>query len=175
MRGGVMREMAAGSKSRRVSSASSLPTRSPLCAAVMADDLPMLFVPIGDNPARPFGMDARERACRLATNANFECADAIEPRRAALLASMDYGWDPAWLKERRSRSRTVLTLGGRPVMVHVPAGEDAPTGFEIPDGYEQIASENAELTSSALRKRERPFVLPLDQSDPEPVERAAYD
>ena len=141
----------------------------------MADDPPILFVPVGDNPARPFGMDARDRACRLATNAGFECADSAEPGRAALLASLAYGWDPTWLKEMRSRPRTVLTLGGEPVMVHVPAGEEAPTEFRNPDGYERLESETAELTNSALRKRERPFVLPLDPNDPEPVERAAYD
>jgi len=141
----------------------------------MADHPPRLFVPIGENAARPFGMDARDRACRLATNAGFECADRALPGRAALLASMAYGWDPAWLKEMRSRPRTALTLSGRPVMLHVPAGEDAPATFETPAGYEQVAAETAELTNSALRKRERPFVLPLDPNDPEPVERAAYD
>jgi phosphatidylglycerophosphate synthase len=143
----------------------------------MASDAPLLFVPIGDNPARPFGMGARERACRLATNAGFECAAVAQPGRAALLASMDYGWDPAWLKEMRVRPRTVLTLGGKPVMAHVTTAEDAAT-FErgdIPDGFERIAAESAEFSNTQLRKRERPFVLPLDPRDPEPVERAAYD
>jgi phosphatidylglycerophosphate synthase len=141
----------------------------------MADDPPLLFVPVGDNRARPFGMEAKERACRLATNADLECADTPQPGRAALLASMAYGWDPAWLKEMRNRPRSALTLGGKPVMIHVPAGEDVLAAFDIPDGYEQIASETAELTNSALRKRERPFVLPLAPENPEPVERAAYD
>ena len=43
------------------------------------------------------------------------------------------------------------------------------------DGYEALAAETAELSYAELRKRERPFVLPLDPADPEPVERAAYD
>src|SRR5256886_14800202 len=90
----------------------------------MAEDAPLLFVPVGSNSARPFGMDAKVRACRLATNAGFECADAAQARRPALLASMTYGWDPAWLKEMRARPRTVLTLGGKPVLAHVPQGED---------------------------------------------------
>ena len=64
----------------------------------MASDLPLLFVPVGDNEAGLFGMTARDRACRLATNAGFECADAVAPGRAALVASMDYAWDPAWIK-----------------------------------------------------------------------------
>jgi phosphatidylglycerophosphate synthase len=141
----------------------------------------MLFVPVGENEARPFGMDARDRACRLAANAGFECADAPEPGRPVLLASMAYGWDPAWLREMRDRPKALLTWAGKPVMAHVPEGEDAAaiaaamqSGGPI-DGYEAIAAETAELENKALRKRERPFVLPLDRSNPEPVERAAYD
>ncbi len=147
----------------------------------MADDLPLLFVPVGSNAARLFGMDARTRACRLAANAGFECADTPAPGRAALVASLDYAWDPAWLKGLRARPKTVLTLGGEPVMAHVPAGEDAAAvalSIEqemLPDGYEPLAAETAELSYSELRKRDRPFVLPLDANDPEPVERAAYD
>ncbi|MFL6763615.1 MAG: CDP-alcohol phosphatidyltransferase family protein, partial [Sphingomicrobium sp.] len=147
----------------------------------MASDVPLLFVPVGSNSARPFGMDARDRACRLATNAGFECADAAQPGRSALLASMDYGWDPAWLNEMRNCPRSVLTLGGKPVMAHVPEDEEPgaalaaiESGSSV-EGYEAVAAETTELANTALRKRERPFVLPLYPSDPEPVERAAYD
>jgi phosphatidylglycerophosphate synthase len=148
---------------------------------VMASEAPLLFVPVGENPARPFGKDARDRACRLATNAGFECADGPQRGRPALLASMGYGWDPVWLKEMRNRPRTILTLGGKPVLAHVPEGADADAvakaienGSAI-DGFAFVAAETAELENKALRKRERPFVLPLDPNDPEPVERAAYD
>ena len=147
----------------------------------MASDAPLLFVPVGENKARPFGMDAAERACRLAANAGFECADAPAPGRSALFVSMAYGWDPAWLREMRDRPGAVLTLAGKPVMAHVPDAEAAEpivealtTGSSL-EGYEAIAAETARLENKALRKRERPFVLPLDPDDPEPVERAAYD
>ena len=147
--------------------------------ALMASEGPLLFVPVGANSARLFGMDARERACRLATNAGFECADAIPPDRAALVASMDYAWDPAWLKAMRSKPREVLTLGGKPVMAHVPAGDssaaDAIANGQPLDGFESLDAEMAELNYAELRKRDRPFVMPLDANDPEPVERAAYD
>jgi phosphatidylglycerophosphate synthase len=146
----------------------------------MADEKPLLFVPVGDNPARPFGMDARERACRLATNAGFECADQADAR-PVLLVSMEYAWDPAWLKAMRERPRTVLTLGGKPVMAHVPDDGDASAvahavkaGAPIA-GYDTLDGETAELSYGELRKRERPFVLPLDPNNPELVERAAYD
>jgi phosphatidylglycerophosphate synthase len=147
----------------------------------MANDPPLLFVPIGDNEARPFGMDARERTCRLATNAGFECADAPVEGRAVLLASMRYAWDPAWLKAMRGRPRTMLTLGGEPVMAHVAADANsvvAAAGLEDEQpvaGYELVPAETTELNYAELRKRERPFVMPLDPADPEPVERAAYD
>src|SRR6185436_5980919 len=64
----------------------------------MPTDPPLLFVPVGSNTALLFGMDARTRACRLAANAGFECADTVEPGRDMLIASLDYAWDPAWLK-----------------------------------------------------------------------------
>ena len=137
-----------------------------------------MFVPVGENAARPFGMDARDRVLRLATNAGFECADLPQPGRAALVANMRYAWDPAWLKAMRSRPRSVLTLGGEPVMAHVAAGDEAANFFEderLAERYEKLAAESAELNYAELRKRERPFVMPLDPDDPEPVERAAYD
>jgi phosphatidylglycerophosphate synthase len=147
----------------------------------MPAEMPLLFVPVGSNAARPFGMDARDRACRLAGNAGLECVDTVAPGRAALLANMAYGWDPAWLKEMRHRPHTVLTLGGKPVLAHIADSDDAAAvskamegGLSI-DDFETIAAETAELTNSALRKRERPFALPLDPNDPAPVERAAYD
>jgi hypothetical protein len=147
----------------------------------MADDPALLVVPIGDNPARVFGMDGRQRACRLATNAGFECADELPRGRQAILASLDYAWDPAWLKAIQSRPRTVLTYDGKPVMVHVCAGEDASQVLEAlrsagrVEGYEELDATTAEFNYAELRKRERPFVMPLDANDPEPVERAAYD
>ena len=159
----------------------SLLLQRPLFAAPMPADAPLLFVPVGANSARAFGMDARERACRLATNAGFECADDVTPGSAAVVASMSYAWDPAWLKAMRGRPRAILTWRGKPVMAHVPADEDAAPavtalkGGDAVAGYETLDAETAELSYAELRKRERPFVMPLDPDDPEPAERAAYD
>jgi phosphatidylglycerophosphate synthase len=75
----------------------------------------------------------------------------------------------------------MLTLDGEPVMAHVKADSNpvaAAAGLEdyqIVEGYELLAAETAELSYQELRKRERPFVMRLDERDPEPVERAAYD
>src|SRR5438128_2098282 len=118
----------------------------------MTDETVLQFVPVGENPARPFGLDARDRSCRLAMNAGFDCAKAAEPQRAALLASMAYAWDPAWLEAMRNQPRTVLTLGGKPVMVHVPAGEhSAPVVAALEaqkpvKSYDVFAAETAELS-----------------------------
>jgi len=162
-------------------SATSLPGFPPLCALAMAYETPLLFVPVGDNAARPFGMHARDRACRLAANAGLECADSPELGRATLLASLAYAWDPAWLKAMRLRPQTALMLGGKPVLVHVPEDKDAAAvaaamaNGEAIDGFAMLPSETTELNYAELRKRDRPFVRPLDPDDPEPVERAAYD
>jgi phosphatidylglycerophosphate synthase len=152
----------------------------------MSSATPLLFVPVGNNSARLFGMDARRRACRLATNAGFECREAGEGTqddRGALIASLDFAWDPAWLDEIAGRVSSVLTLGGRPVLAHVPAGADLAAAAEALargdmsglGGLQAIESETAELSYRKLRKRDRPFVMPLDPANPDAVERAAYD
>lgn len=147
----------------------------------MASDPALLFVPVGTNSASPFGIDARERMCRLARNAGLECADAPEPGRAVLFGSLRYAWDPAWLKTMCARPGTMLTLDGEPVMAHVEGGSNpaaAAAGLEDHqpvEGYEFLPAETAELSYSELRKRERPFVMLLDEESTEQVERAAYD
>jgi phosphatidylglycerophosphate synthase len=147
----------------------------------MASEEALLFIPVGSSSAQLFGMDTGDRACRLASNIGFDCSAEITKGRAALLASMNYAWDPAWLKAMRDKPKTALTLGGAPVLVHVPAGDDAKAAIsaiergETMPGYETLPSETAELNYAELRKRDRPFVLPIDPANPEPVERAAYD
>src|SRR3954453_4191007 len=124
----------------------------------MPSDASLMFVPVGENGARPFGMEARDRVLRLAANAGFECADAPEPGRAMLLANMRFAWDPAWLKAMRTRPGTMLTLGGEPVMVHVPvhsnltAATKAIEDHRVADGYETLPAETAELNYAELRK-----------------------
>jgi phosphatidylglycerophosphate synthase len=141
------------------------------------------FVPVGSNPARAFGLDARTRACRLAAKAGMECADTVPAGQAALLADLDFAWDPAWLKSVAGRPGAVLELGGRAVLAHIPAGREfaaveqamlAKAPF-ADSAFELLDAETAEFSNKELRKRERPFVLPLDPADTDPVERAAYD
>ena len=148
----------------------------------MTEIVPLAFIPVGSNPARLFGMNAAERACRIADNAGLESAAAAVPDQPALLANMGFAWDPAWLKEIARRPGTVLVTDGRPVLAHVAAGMDAAqveqamlgTGGSL-EGLEPVDSDSAEISYAELRKRERPFVLPLRPDTTDAVERAAYD
>ena len=82
-----------------------------------------------------------------------------------------------------TRPGSVLTLGGRAVLAHLPeaypAGPmvDAMTAKSPWAGtdLDVLEAETAQFSYHKLRKRDRPFVLPLDAADPEPVERAAYN
>lgn len=141
-----------------------------------------LFVPVGSNPVRLFALEADERACRLASNAGMDCAAAAAPGRNVILANMRFAWDPVWLKVMANRPGSVLMLGDEPVLAHVPAtlaaGEVEKailgTGGSL-DGLERLDSDTTELSYDELRKRDRPFVLPLHAETADRVERAAYD
>jgi phosphatidylglycerophosphate synthase len=141
-----------------------------------------VFIPVGSNPARLFGMDCETRACRIAANAGFVTAPGESTGRARLLANMDFAWDPAWLKLIGSRPGTVLMSGGVPVLAHLPPDmnggpvEQAMLGTGgSPEGLEQLDADSAEVSYDELRKRERPFVLPIGPENTDRIERAAYD
>ena len=148
----------------------------------MATQPKPLFVPVGTNSAQLFGMDARTRVCRIAENMGLETTDDVPSGRGAVLANMAFAWDPAWLSEISGRPGTVLTSDGKPVLAHVEEGQDATAAQQAMtgsggslDGLQTVDAATAELMNSKLRKRERPFVLPLDPANPIEVERAAYD
>jgi phosphatidylglycerophosphate synthase len=143
--------------------------------------LPPLFVPVGDNRAIVFAMTARERAAALAAKAGMEPADAPVTGRAVVLADLAFAWDPAWAREIAAEPGAVLIKDGRAVLVHVPADGNAATaiaairfGQPLP-GFTPIDADRAELSYRELRKRDRPFVLLLDEGSAGAVERAAYD
>jgi phosphatidylglycerophosphate synthase len=66
-------------------------------------------------------------------------------------------------------------------MASVPPGRSpraavsALSAGALPEGYEPVPAETAQVTNAALRKREQPFAMRLDPNDVEPAERAAYD
>ena len=148
----------------------------------MDDESRPVFIPVGSNPARLFGLDAEQRACRIAGKAGLDCGELSEPHSGAILANLAFVWDPAWLKLIATRPANVLVLRGDPVLAHVPAGAD-PAAVEQAmlgrggslEGLEPIDAEGTEVSYDELRKRDKPFVLQLDADNVEPVERAAYD
>jgi phosphatidylglycerophosphate synthase len=152
----------------------------------MSADVPEprpLFVTVGSNAARAFGMPADERADALALKAGMEPAAAPEPGRGVVLAHLGYAWDPVWARTIRARPGTALVKNGRAVLVHVPADNDpAPVAAAMAgdapfagEGLVLLDADRAELSNKELRKRERPFVLPLVAGDEDRVERASYD
>ena len=143
-----------------------------------------IFVPVGDNPARAFGMDAGARATALAVKAGMRAASDPQPRGAVVLADLAFAWDPVWARTVAQRPGAVLVKDGRAVLAHLPAGADAaPVASAmreerpLPDGHglDLLDADHAEVSNHELRKRERPFVLPLVAGEEEKVERAAYD
>ncbi len=141
-----------------------------------------LFVTVGENPARAFGMDAAERARALAIKAKLDPADRAMPGRSAIYADLNWAWDPEWLVSLVDTPGGVLTKDGHPVLAHVPAGGDpAPvlsamlSGERYLGSLQHIDADTADFSYRKLRKRDRPFVMRLDPANPDPVERAAYD
>lgn len=147
----------------------------------MRSDNDPLFVPIGDCDARLFGMNAKDRALRIAGNMGMDTGETAASGRPVLAAPMDHAWDPAWLEAMRARPDTVLLYRGRPVLAHLAAGERQDAALakvaagKIPTALDLLDAETAELGYAELRKRDRPFVLPIDPADPVPIERALYD
>ena len=148
-----------------------------------APDPKPLFIAVGDNPARAFGMAADARAAALGIKAGMEPASAPDPARATVLADLDYTWDPAWARAIAQRPATALVKDGRAVLVHLVAGvdvEQVATAMRERRPLEAkeltiLDADRAELSNHELRKRERPFVLALVAGNEDAVERAAYD
>ena len=138
-----------------------------------------IFVPLGENSARVFALDARTRARRLAEKAGLECRDTPHEDQPALLANLAFAWDPVWLKVLRDEPDSLLTLRGQPVLAHIEKeperAAEAMLAGKVPAGLEMIDAETAQVGYDELRKKERPFVLALSEASAEQVERAAYD
>jgi phosphatidylglycerophosphate synthase len=141
------------------------------------------FLTIGDTDARLFGQPARERAERLAANAGLSVVGELPSAGPVLLGNLGYAWDPAWLKELARRPGTALVKDGAAVLVHAPdrlAAELAAAAMRdnlpLPaDQFEVLDADTAQLSYFELRKRERPFVMPLAAANSLAVERAYYD
>jgi len=152
-------------------------------AGAQSDRGTPLFVTVGDNPARVFGMSAGDRARALAAKAGLQPADTAAPGRGTLYADLAWAWDPEWVATLADNPGEMLSKDGHPVLAHVPEGADAAPVLDAmrsatPYGggdFRTIDADTADFTYRKLRKRDRPFVMRLDPANPEAVERAAYD
>jgi phosphatidylglycerophosphate synthase len=157
------------------------PRTRPIMRGRMSSEPQPVFVPVGSSSMQLFGKDRRDHACRLAENAGLDCAAAPTPGRSTMVGNLDFAWDPAWLKALARQAGRVLIFRGRAVLAHFPADAVNDAAIEsvnqgaIPEGLEPIDAETAELSYAQLRKRDRPFVLPLDGAGADAVERAYYD
>ena len=138
------------------------------------------FLAIGQGEAHLFGQSARAQAERLAANAGLTVVADEPADGAVVLGNLDFAWDPAWLRELAGRPGTALIKNGTIVLAHAVAGQAASVAKAMRSG-EQVAgletldADTAELNYFELRKRERPFVLPLTKDNEPAVERAYYD
>jgi phosphatidylglycerophosphate synthase len=140
------------------------------------------FLAVGETDACLFGQPARRRAERLAGNAGLTVVDGASRSGQLLLGNLGFAWDPAWLKELARRPGAVLVKGGAPVLANVAITEadamvDAMRGGTLPAStdHELLDADTAELSYFELRKRERPFVMPLAAGNSLAVERAFYN
>lgn len=115
--------------------------------------------PHGDNPTRIWGLTNAERVRRIAGQNGWTVGPGDG---AAIAVDLDYVFDPAWLRHIAARPGSRLTLGGVAVIAHGAGGE------------EFAAEDPAGILNKELRKRERPFVLPLTPASVPAIERASY-
>lgn len=137
-------------------------------------------IPVGDNATPIWGMSARERVVRIARASGLAVADAPGDG-PALLVDLAYAFDPLWLRHIAAHPGRAVTIGGRLALAHVAAGAGAAaeamrSGAPVPAGLDIVAIEDGQgLYNEALRKRETPFLLPLDPAHVPAIERASYE
>jgi phosphatidylglycerophosphate synthase len=127
-------------------------------------------------------MTPRERLARIARAQRLSLAEGATD--ADLLASLDFVFDPAWLKQVARLPDHVVTLNGVPVLANIIRLDlrlpvilamrerrplDAVPGLTIID-YET----SGEIENEALRKREKPFLGLLEPDTVGTLERASY-
>jgi hypothetical protein len=137
-------------------------------------------IPVGDNATPIWGMSARDRVVRIARASGLAVGDAPGDG-PALLVDLAYAFDPLWLRHIAAQPGRAVTIGGRVALAHVE--RDAALladimrhGGPAPAHLATIAIEDGEgLYNEALRKRETPFLLPLDPAHVPAIERASYE
>src|SRR5437763_14108350 len=93
--------------------------------ALGENSVTIAFETIGENDVEVFSLDPLTRARRLARKAGLDPDRSPEAGAPRVVAGLGYAWDPAWLRHVAGKPGAVVTLGGRPVLVHATEA-DAP-------------------------------------------------
>ena len=143
----------------------------------------MIVVPCGDNPTTIWGMGNAERLRRIAAAAKLGFGDAPIDG-PLLLVNLGFAFDPPLLRHMAGRADSVLIQDGVPIIANLsePAlasvvAEAMRTGQSLPADLPlavMIHDESFSLHNDQLRKRERPFVMPLTPATRPAIERASY-
>jgi len=138
---------------------------------------------VGDNPTPIWGMSNSERLRRLARAAKLEFSDGsvAGPR---LIANCAFAFDPQLLRHMIAQPGAALLRNGRPVIAHAHSEEQAAAVRRAAERDEPLAEDSGlkliayedgfSLYNDQLRKRETPFVMPLEPATVAAIERASY-
>ncbi|WP_380879818.1 CDP-alcohol phosphatidyltransferase family protein [Sphingomonas sp. DBB INV C78] len=128
-------------------------------------------------------MSIDERTRRMAAAAKLPFGEAVGDS-PALMVNRGFVFDPPWLRHHAANPGAVLTIGGVPVIAHVRNAAEREavaqamatgTPFGVRGTLAVTAYEDgAEIVNEALRKRERPFAMPLRPDTVKAAERASY-
>ena len=123
----------------------------------------------GNNPTPIWGMTNAERVRRIARENGWTLGTGVGGTGdgPAVTVDLAYAFDPAWLRHIAKHSGSRLTLGGRDVLVNS-------TGDRPDEGEVFAAEDERGILNEQLRKRERPFVIPLTPANVPAIERASY-
>jgi phosphatidylglycerophosphate synthase len=149
----------------------------------MTDSSRPAVVAVGANSTPIWGMSVTERLRRLARSARLEFADGAVSG-ARLIANRAFVFDPQLLRHMATQPGTVLLRDGRPVLAHVTSEEQAAAVLHAVEhdqppaasaGLRTIVHDDGfSLYNDQLRKREWPFVMPLEPKTVPAIERASY-
>jgi len=140
----------------------------------------------GENPVKAWGITARERVRRMAAASGLVMAgDVGDGQFPLILVNAAFAFDPSWLRYILSNPGHVITFEGRPVLAHVAADPATANAIasamrggkplpDLPDATALAFESGVELYNSELRKKERPFLLPLTLENVPEIERASY-
>ena len=144
----------------------------------MSEGAPPEVEPVGDNPARLWGLTAEQRLGRIAA------AQGLGIGEGAILANLDFVFDPAWLRWIAERPGHAVARGGIPALAHCVDGSSreqvrrAMLERRPAQAIQGLALVDQETFDTfhdpVLRKRGQPWVERLTAETAPAIERISY-